>query len=139
MSAAAQRGEALFRAPRLACASCHAPPLFTDGAFHNIGLDPVGVVSDSGRAAVTGLSADVGRFKTPTLRNIAATGPYMHDGRFVTLGQVAAHYDGGGTAHPVKDARIRPLGLSGTERADLTAFLEALTDTIFLMTPPHLP
>lgn len=137
LSPAARRGEALFRSPRLNCASCHVPPLFTDGAFHNIGLDsPAGDV-DSGRAAVTGRASDIGRFKTPTLRNIAVTLPYMHDGRFESLDLVLAHYDEGGKNHPVKDARIRPLGLTPGERADLLAFLEALTDTVFLQLPPY--
>lgn len=136
LSPAARRGEALFRSPRLNCASCHIPPLFTDGAFHNIGLDSAGGDVDSGRAAVTGLLSDLGRFKTPTLRNIAVTLPYMHDGRIESLELVLKHYDEGGKNHPVKDARIRPLGLTPGERADLLAFFEALTDTSFLLTPP---
>ena len=137
LSASAQRGHALFVAPVNACASCHAPPLFTDGGFHNIGLDLASL--DPGRAGVTGAAADSGKFKTPTLRNIAATPPYMHDGRFRKLEEVIAHYNAGGHAHPNANARIRPLSLSAQDQADLVAFLEALTDSAFLATRPYLP
>lgn len=134
LSPAAQRGEILFRSSRLGCASCHTPPLFSDGQFHNTGLYEAGAEADSGRAKVTGSSEDLARFKTPTLRNIAVTFPYMHDGRFNTIEEVLAHYNQGGTMHPVKDGRIRPLALTPDERADLTAFLESLTDQDFLNT-----
>jgi cytochrome c peroxidase len=136
LSDSARRGEALFSSPRLACASCHVPPLFTDGNFHNVGLDSV--VTDSGRSRVTGLPQDVGRFKTPTLRNIAVSDPYMHDGRFYGLPEVLAHYNRGGFAHPNKDPRVRPLALTTRELADLTAFLHALTDDAFLELPPYM-
>ncbi len=138
MSPSARRGEILFQSSRLGCARCHSPPLFTDGNFHNIGLDDLAGITDSGRGRITGVDTDVGRFKTPTLRNIAVTSPYMHDGRFATLEEVLAHYDGGGKEHPLKDPRIRPLELTLDERADLAAFLEALTDSTFLNTsePP---
>lgn len=136
LSDSARRGEALFSSARLACASCHAPPLFTDGKFHNVGLDSV--VVDSGRSRVTGVPQDAGRFKTPTLRNIVFSDPYMHDGRFRELSEVLAHYNRGGVAHPNKDPRVRPLGLTSQELADLTAFLHALTDEPFLESPPYL-
>lgn len=138
MSPAARRGEALFQSSRLGCARCHSPPLFTDGNFHNIGLDDVGGITDSGRGGVTGTAGDVGRFKTPTLRNLAVTSPYMHDGRFGTIERVLEHYNSGGKEHPLKDPRVRPLELTPGELADLAAFLEALTDSKFLNTsePP---
>ena len=135
LSASALRGRDLFLSPALACASCHAPPLFTDGGFHNVGLDVV--YADPGRAGVTGVAADSGKFKTPTLRNIAATPPYMHDGRFRSLEDVVAHYDSGGRANPHADSRIRPLGLSEQDRRDLVEFLQALTDSVFLASPPY--
>lgn len=124
LSPEAKRGAALFFGSRLDCRGCHAPPLFTDGAFHNIGLDSV--ASDPGRAAVTGLASDQGRFKTPTLRNITLTPPYMHDGRFADLTAVLNHYNRGGAGAPGQDARIRPLNLTAEEIADLAAFLESL-------------
>lgn len=136
LSAAALRGEGLFRSNRTGCAICHVPPLFTDGDFHNIGLDSVPV--DAGLGAITGRPEDAGRFKTPTLRNITASRSYMHDARFKTLRQVLDHYNSGGKPGPNRAPSIRPLGLSPAELDDLTAFLEALTDTAFLQTPIYL-
>jgi cytochrome c peroxidase len=125
----AKRGEALFMG-KAGCARCHVPPLFTDGGFHNTGLDAL--TSDSGRALVTGLTADIGKFKTPTLRNLPWTRPYMHDGRFMDLDDVMNHYNTGGAAHPARDSLIRPLALSYGEIMDIKAFLESLTDQKFL-------
>ena len=125
----ARRGLSLFTG-KGGCAACHMPPLFTDQGFHNIGLDSV--TADSGRAGVTGAPADAGKFRTPTLRNIAQTHPYMHDGRFRELRDVLGHYNAGGRPHPARDGRIRPLGLTYAETSDLIAFLEALTDQAFL-------
>ena len=130
LSAAAIRGEALFMGEKADCRHCHAPPLFTDGGFHNLGLDSV--LSDLGRALITGQSADEGKFKTPTLRNVAVTPPYMHDGRFETLRETVDLYNRGKAPHPNTDTLVHPLGLTETEVSDLVAFLEALTDTAFL-------
>ncbi len=124
-----RRGHALF-VGKGNCAACHIPPLFTDGKYYNTGLESVSV--DSGRMHVTGLAADMGKFKTPTLRNVSYTQPYMHDGRFLELREVVDHYNSGGHAHPARDARIRPLGLTYDEVGDLVAFLESLTDQEFL-------
>lgn len=133
LSPAAQRGAALFLGEKGDCWHCHAPPLFTDRGFHNIGLETI--LSDLGRALVTGLSADEGKFKTPTLRNVAVTSPYMHNGQFTTLREVVEHYNAGGQPHPNASAMIRPLGLTETEVSDLVAFLESLTDSSFLAEP----
>jgi cytochrome c peroxidase len=130
LSPAARRGEALFVGEKADCWHCHAPPLFTDGGFHNLGLDSVS--GDLGRMRVTGQPADEGKFKTPSLRNVAATPPYLHDGRFATLTEVVDHYNAGEAIHPRTDALMRPLGLSSREVQDLVAFLEALTDSTFL-------
>ncbi len=129
LTAAQRRGHALFTG-KANCAACHTPPLFTDGKFHNTGLDVAG--ADSGRAAVTGRPADAGKFKTPTLRNVAVTHPYMHDGRFEDLGAVVEHYNSGGHPHPARDARVHPLNLAPEEKEDLVAFLHSLTDQDFL-------
>lgn len=123
------RGQALFTG-KANCAACHTPPLFTDGKFHNNGLDVV--VADPGRAGVTGLPADAGKFKTPTLRNVSVTQPYMHDGRFDELREVIGHYNAGGHPHPARDARVHPLNLTYEETEDLLAFLQSLTDQEFL-------
>jgi len=133
LSASAKAGFALFMNPENACASCHAPPLFTDGGFHNIGLESS--VIDSGRFLATGRVGDVGRFKTPTLRNIVETWPYMHDGRFESLEDLLAHYNRGGLPHSNRDPRIRPLDLSPDDIHDLIAFLESLTDSAFIALP----
>lgn len=130
LSPAARRGRELFSGGETSCSQCHTPPLFTDGLFHNTGLDPV--YADSGRARVTGLGTDLGKFRTPSLRNVAVTWPYMHDGRFETLAEVVAHYNSGGKPHPNADPRLHALDLSPDEEADLVAFLESLTDSAFL-------
>ena len=128
------RGQTLFAAK---CAACHAPPLFTDESFRNNGLDAT-FPRDSGRVAISGQRADVGRFKVPSLRNVALTAPYMHDGRFRSLAQVLAHYDHGVVASPTLDVVLRPaasplgIPLSATEQQDLLAFLQTLTDEEFV-------
>jgi cytochrome c peroxidase len=76
---------------------------------------------------VTGLPRDLGAFKTPTLRDVALSAPYMHDGSMATLEQVVAFYDSGGRANPMLDPEIKPLGLTHEERSDLTAFLRSLS------------
>lgn len=130
LSASAKRGAAIFLGERGGCFQCHAPPLFTDGLFHDIGLDTIPL--DSGRGAITGLASDVGRFKTPTLRNVAQTGPYMHDGRFGDLENIVRHYNAGGAPSPNRDPRIHPLELTDAEVTDLVAFLQSLSDPDFM-------
>ncbi len=133
LTPSALRGMELFFGERGDCFHCHGGFNFTDQGFHNTGLDPA--TTDPGRIEVTGRALDDGKFKTPTLRNIAVTGPYMHDGRFTTLRESVAHYNRGGKAHPNKDPLMRPLGLSDPETEDLVAFLESLTDSTFLTNP----
>jgi len=127
-------GLATFKAK---CAGCHATDLFTDESYRNNGLDRT-FPCDSGRVRITFKAGDVGRFKVPSLRNIAQTAPYMHDGRFQTLGQVLAHYDHGVVPSPTLDSLLRQPGgrlgiaLSAQEQANLLAFLHTLTDQQFL-------
>jgi cytochrome c peroxidase len=108
------------------CWRCHSGANFTDEAFHNTGVswgkDPV----DLGRFAVTKVEADKGKFKTPTLRGVALTAPYMHDGSLKTLQDVVELYNRGGGANPSLDPALGPLGLSPEEVRALVAFLEAL-------------
>lgn len=134
MSEAAIRGLAIFQdAKRGNCAVCHTieekHALFSDGKFHNLGtgMDEQGELRDRGRFDVTKVEADRGAFRTSTLRNIAKTAPYMHDGSQKTLREVVDFYVGGGNANPHLDKEIRELKLSQRDRADLVAFLEALT------------
>lgn len=105
---------------------------FTDGKFHNtgVGADRKGHYKDLGRYLVTHKEEDRGAFKTPTLRNIALTGPYMHDGSLKTLKDVIAFYVRGGNPNPHQDPLIHPLRLTKQERADLLVFLESLTGEI---------
>lgn len=133
LSEEAQRGLALFRG-KANCALCHTiaegHALFTDQKFHNlgVGMDPQGNLTDQGRYQVTKREEDRGAFRTPSLRNIAETAPYMHDGSLKTLKEVVDFYVGGGNANPQLDPLIQPLtSFTRQERADLVAFLESLT------------
>jgi len=117
------------------CFQCHSDPLFTDNAFRNNGLDLMPL--DSGRAKFTGLDADYGKFKVTTLRNIANTAPYMHDSRFATLEQVVEHYSSGVIQEsPNLDEHMIDFGsglnLTATEKMQLVAFLQTLSDNDFL-------
>jgi cytochrome c peroxidase len=123
------------------CFHCHGGMLFTNHAFHNNGLTLT--ADDIGREAVTKSAADRGKFKVPSLRNIALTAPYMHDGRFQTLEEVVEHYDHGvqrtGTLDPnLAKHPAQGLGLTTQEKADLVAFLKTLTDES-LLTPTKTP
>jgi cytochrome c peroxidase len=123
-----QRGLQIFR-QKGRCILCHVEPLFTDDGLHNTGVawdaDTAGF-KDDGRFGVTSRPADRGKFKTPTLRDIARSAPYMHDGSLATLADVVDFYDRGGQANPGLFLLIRPLGLSPDEKTALVRFLEAL-------------
>jgi cytochrome c peroxidase len=135
MSASAIRGLEVFRNEKKGnCAVCHTitkdHALFTDNKFHNlgVGIDSKGELKDLGRFEVTKAEADKGAFKTPTIRNIAQSGPYMHDGSLKTLKDVVDFYVGGGNSNEHRDPLIKSLEhLTKQERADLVAFMEALT------------
>jgi len=135
LSPSARRGLEVFRNRKKGnCAACHTIDekyaLFTDNKFHNIGVgaDYKGNYQDLGRYNVTRNEADKGAFRTPTLRNIAKTAPYMHDGSLKTLKDVVDFYVGGGNSNPHLDKEIHALDfLTGQQRADLRAFLESLT------------
>lgn len=113
---------------RANCVACHAGSTFTDEQFHNTGVSWGS--DDTGRHAVTRREADRGAFKTPSLRNVALTAPYMHDGSLATLEQVVEFYDGGGNPNPHLDTEIRPLHLAPAEKRQLLAFLHALTGDV---------
>jgi len=110
------------------CGSCHSGPKVFNETYHNNGLDSV--PSDQGRSVITGMDYDRGRFRVVTLRNIALTAPYMHDGRFKTLQEVIDHY----SDHILPSPTLSP-SLSGEEKADLLAFLQMLTDSVFIADP----
>lgn len=151
LSASAQRGVALFFSSPLRCGECHTgfnlsgAVTFKDGPppdvlFHNTGLydvDGRGAYpsSDRGLIDVTRRASDMGRFRAPTLRNIAVTAPYMHDGSLPTLESVIVHYASGGGGGRYKSNRLTGFAISAEEIADLIAFLESLTDEQFLRNP----
>lgn len=120
-------GLEIFRG-RAGCAACHGGPNLTDDRFHNtgIGWGATGP-SDQGRFAVTSSEPDRGAFKTPTLRDVARTAPYMHDGSLTTLDAVVDYYARGGNRNPNLDPRMRPEQLRPDEKRALVAFLKTLT------------
>ena len=128
LSAEEQRGMQVFR-QKGRCSICHLEPLFSDDGLHNTGVawDPeTSSYKDEGRFAVSKRPADRGRFKTPTLRDISRSAPYMHDGSLATLPEVIDFYDRGGRPNPGLFRLIQPLGLLPEEKAALVRFLEAL-------------
>lgn len=124
------------------CFSCHTTPLLTDNLYHNNGIDAdftdyTELMLKRGRARITNNSEDLGKFRTPTLRNIEKTGPYMHDGRFATLEDVINHYSSGVLDSPILDPLLKKNGklgitLSEAEKKQLISFLKTLTDYEFL-------
>jgi len=116
------------------CSHCHFNPHFTDHSFKNNGLDSVATLADfpdRGRGEVTNSIYDNGKFRVPSLRNVALTAPYMHDGRFATLEEVVEHYGSGGHGIINEDPNIRPFTLTERDKQDLISFLHMLTDTTF--------
>lgn len=133
LTPAEKRGMDLFFSEKTNCSQCHSGFNFTNYAFENNGL--YADYPDLGRYRLTELESDRARFKVPTLRNVALTAPYMHDGSLWTMEAVIAHYNSGGQPHPNKSMLLRPLGLTFTEQADLVAFLNSLTDEPFINNP----
>ncbi len=144
LTAEEELGFEIFNSEKGDCAACHAEPFFTKFAFANIGLDSV--VEGTGQGRHTGNASEMGKWKTPSLRNLTFTAPYMHDGRFATLEEVLDFYETGGIYTATLDANIhnpdhpsakfpgrRGLGLSPDERKALLAFLAALNDTDFTL------
>jgi cytochrome c peroxidase len=122
----ARQGFWLFES-RGGCWRCHSGGNLTDGRFHNTGVGWGAEPADFGRFEVTRRDEDRGAFKTPTLRGVARTGPYMHDGSLTTLDDVVRYYSRGGNPNPGLDPALKPLNLSEKDIAAVVAFLEALT------------
>ena len=137
MSKAALRGMDIFLSEKGDCFHCHVGGQFTDDQPKNTALYTV--YEDIGLARATGKDEDVGKFKTPTLRNVALTAPYMHDGSIPTLREAVKHYNSGGQPNLNSDPLMRPLGLTEAEIDDLVEFLKALTDESFTKNPAFLP
>ncbi|HBN79067.1 MAG TPA: cytochrome-c peroxidase, partial [Planctomycetaceae bacterium] len=133
LSESAQRGKDLFFG-KANCTACHSGGNFTDNSFHNIGIGMDQEKPDEGRFTISKLGGDTGAFKTPTLREIARTAPYMHDGSLKTLKEVVEHYNKGGIANEYLDEEIFAMNLSEEEVNDLVTFMkEGLTSESY----PH--
>jgi len=129
------RGYQLFRKH---CNACHTEPLFSNYQLNSNGLPPDALLNDTGRMGITGKAADRYRFKTPSLRNLSYTFPYMHDGRFQTLSAVMQHYSEGVSATSSPGTALPgPLKLSSTEKVDLVSFLLTLNDSSFVFNRKH--
>lgn len=129
LNASQQNGLNLFLG-KAKCIACHSGFNFTNYAFENNGLYQN--YKDIGRMRLTNNTADLGKFKVPSLRNVSVTAPYMHDGSMPNLFKVVEHYNNGGQPNPNKSELIKPLELSEAEINDLVRFLETLTDYQFL-------
>ena len=139
MDEAAVRALALFKG-KARCILCHNGPNFTDNQFHNLGVPQVGPMKeDLGRFNVSRAEKDRGAFKTPTLRSITETAPYMHDGAFKTLEEVVEFMDQGGGSNPNLSPLVKPLNLTAEEKSDLVAFLKALAGEPIPFSMPQLP
>ncbi|MBI1185057.1 cytochrome-c peroxidase [bacterium] len=145
LSEEAMKGYTLYKEH---CSTCHTEGLFTDNSYHNNGLDSAfandtlfGI--EKGRYRITRRAEDMGKFKTPTLRNLSFTAPYMHDGRFANLQEVLQHYSGDLHQSATLDAALKGedgslgIDLSEADKMALTAFLEALTDYDFVENPAY--
>ena len=131
-----EAGRELFVGDKAKCFNCHSMEDFTDDDFKNIGIFDGKSLNDSGRSKITGKSTDVGKFKTPGLRNVAVTAPYMHNGMFLTLEEVVAYYNNPtdfieAPLHLDPDL-AQPLGLTALEQKQLVAFMRTLTDKAYL-------
>lgn len=131
LSKPAQAGWATFQ--KSGCAGCHVPPLFTDSAFHTLGLG-----ADAGRKDATKADADANKFKTPSLRNVALTAPYFHDGHAATL-EAAITLMAKGGLKPGTEPLLKPVKLTAKDVANLKAFLESLTGEATFAAAPELP
>ncbi len=164
LSAQAKQGLALFQG-KAGCVQCHNGALLSDGGFHALGVpeneqifkDPMRHITfrrfnkvlgvpnfmnlraDAGLYVVTKEESDRGKFRTPTLREVARTAPYMHNGAFATLEDVVAFYNKGGGSGPNKSSRLKPLGLSADERKALVEFMKSLSGAAVSTNEPKIP
>lgn len=139
MSESAIRGREIFFGQQANCAACHAGVNFTDELYHNLGVGMDVEKPDLGRFSVTGEEKDTGAFKTPTLRNVALTPPYMHDGSQKTLREVIDWYAKGGHSNPHLSDKIKKFEISAQETQDLIAFMESLTGDFPVVETARLP
>jgi cytochrome c peroxidase len=139
MSDAAKRGRTLFFNQKSNCSACHVGVNFADELYHNLGVGMQAADPDLGRFAQTKIEKDKGAFKTPTLRNVAQSGPYMHDGSQKTLEEVVEWYAKGGHPNPYLSDKIKKLDLTAQDKTDLVEFMKALTGPFPKIETGHLP
>lgn len=140
LSESAKRGLKLFEDENKGnCVTCHIGPNFTDENYHNLGVGMDKEKPDWGRYEITKDDLNRGAFKTPTLREIARTAPYMHDGSEKTLLDVVNLYNKGGIPNPHLSPKIKPLNLTDQEKADLVEFLKSLSGEMAEFKEPELP
>jgi cytochrome c peroxidase len=139
MSESAIRGAALFFGQKASCTACHVGANFTDELYHNLGVGMDAEKPDLGRYEITKNEKEKGAFKTPTVRNVELTAPYMHDGSQKTLEEVVEWYDKGGHPNQWLDEKIKPLKLTAEDKADLVAFMMALTGPLPKVEAERLP
>ena len=137
---AQKKGLALF--DDAGCSACHAPPLFSNYKYYNAGVGSAKQPPDAGRKAVTGEDKDLGKYRVPSLREVAKTGPYFHDGSGETLEKAVALMAGGGVDNPNLSPMIQAVGakkLSAEDQANVVEFLKALSGEFPVVEPPELP
>ncbi|MGE0760513.1 MAG: cytochrome-c peroxidase [Pirellulaceae bacterium] len=139
ISMSAKRGRELFFGQKAGCTACHVGANFTDELYHNLGVGMDRPEPDLGRYEQTRQEKDRGAFKTPTVRNIALTAPYMHDGSQKTLEEVVEWYDKGGHPNPYLSDKIKKLGLTAQEKRDLVEYMKALTGPLPVVRQDRLP
>jgi cytochrome c peroxidase len=140
MTEAQQRGWKVF--DDLGCTACHAPPMFSNYKYFNAGIGMAKDPPDKGRMAVTGDEGDLGKIRVPSLREVANTAPYFHDGSVATLEEAVAVMVGGGIDNPKLSPVLKGIGgktVSDQEKADLVEFLKALSGEYPVIEPPALP
>lgn len=139
MSESATRGRELFFSDRVNCSACHVGANLADEKYHNLGIGMDAKEPDLGRYVVTKVEADKGAFKTPTIRNVELSAPYMHDGSLATLLDVVEHYNKGGTPNAHLSDKVKPLKLTEQEKLDIVEFMKACTGSFPKVERERLP
>lgn len=139
MSESALRGQKLFFSTEVNCAACHVGANLADEKYHNLGIGMDAKNPDLGRFAITKDPKDWGAFKTPTVRNVESSAPYMHDGSLKTLEEVVEHYNKGGTPNKGLSDKVKKLNLTAQQKADLVAFMKACTGAMPKIEQGRLP
>jgi len=139
MSASAVRGQELFFGKKVGCSNCHVGANLSDEKYHNLGVGMGVEKPDLGRYEISKDEKDKGAFKTPTIRNVALSAPYMHDGSQKTLEEVVEHYNKGGTPNKWLSDKITPLKLTAQEKIDLVEFMRACTGEFPYVASGRLP